>query len=152
MTGQRLQEVKNLVKSCYRAPRISRHPSILTATPGPYYTSSFHQVHITLEPYTMYFRIFNQIIRSCRIAKDVAYTYIDAQCATVSPLSVSVWRKLQYRLHKRWQFINLLVVQYGSSQSVSYSKRGQACILEIALKTMVVKKKVFKNPYVTRGA
>lgn len=42
-------------------------------------------------------------------------------------------------------FINLLVVQYGSSQSVSYSKRGQACILEIALKMMVVKKRSLKT-------
>lgn len=41
-------------------------------------------------------------------------------------------------------FINLLVVQYGSSQSVSYSKRGQACILEIALKNDGGKKSLLK--------
>lgn len=77
--------------------------------------------------------------------------YIDAQCATVSPLSaeysicsaeasVSAIQVANMQL-----FINLLVVQYGSSQSVSYSKRGQACILEIALKMMVVKKRPLKT-------
>lgn len=86
--------------------------------------------------------------------------YIDAQCATVSPLSAEYSicsaeasvSAIQEKVANMQLFINLLVVQYGSSQSVSYSKRGQACILEIALKMMVVKKKVFKNPYVTRGA
>lgn len=86
--------------------------------------------------------------------------YIDAQCATVSPLSAEYSicsaeasvLPIQEKVANMQLFINLLVVQYGSSQSVSYSKRGHACILEIALKMMVVKKKVFKNPYVTRGA
>lgn len=51
---------------------------------------------------------------------------------------------IQEKVANMQLFINLLVVQYGSSQSVSYSKRGQACILEIALKMMVVKKRSLK--------
>lgn len=79
--------------------------------------------------------------------------YIDAQCATVSPLSAEYSicsaeasvSAIQEKVANMQLFINLLVVQYGSSQSVSYSKRGQACILEIALKMMVVKKRFLKT-------
>lgn len=79
--------------------------------------------------------------------------YIDAQCATVSPLSAKYSicsaeasvSAIQEKVANMQLFINLLVVQYGSSQSVSYSKRGQACILEIALKMMVVKKRPLKT-------
>lgn len=79
--------------------------------------------------------------------------YIDAQCATVSPLSAehsicsaeASVSAIQEKVANMQLFINLLVVQYGSSQSVSYSKRGQACILEIALKMMVVKKRPLKT-------
>lgn len=79
--------------------------------------------------------------------------YIDAQCATVSPLSAEYSicsaeasvSAIQEKVANMQLFINLLVVQYGSSQSVSYSKRGQACILEIALKMMVVKKRSLKT-------
>lgn len=79
--------------------------------------------------------------------------YIDAQCATVSPLSAEYSiclaeasvLPIQEKVANMQLFINLLVVQYGSSQSVSYSKRGQACILEIALKMMVVKKRSLKT-------
>lgn len=79
--------------------------------------------------------------------------YIDAQCATVSPLSAEYSicsaeasvSAIQEKVANMQLFINLLVVQYGSSQSVSYSKRGQACILEIALKMMVVKKRSLKS-------
>lgn len=79
--------------------------------------------------------------------------YIDAQCATVSPLSAEYSicsaeasvSAIQEKVANMQLFINLLVVQYGSSQSVSYSKRGQACILEIALKMMVVKKRPLKT-------
>lgn len=75
--------------------------------------------------------------------------YIDAQCATVSPLSaeysICSAEAIQEKVANMQLFINLLVVQYGSSQSVSYSKRGQACILEIALKMMVVKKRSLKT-------
>lgn len=79
--------------------------------------------------------------------------YIDAQCATVSPLSAehsicsaeASVSAIQEKVANMQLFINLLVVQYGSSQSVSYSKRGQACILEIALKMMVVKKRSLKT-------
>lgn len=68
--------------------------------------------------------------------------YIDAQCASVSPLSAEYSicsaeasvLPIQEKVANMQLFINLLVVQYGSSQFVSYSKRGQACILEIALK------------------
>lgn len=75
--------------------------------------------------------------------------YIDAQCATVSPLSAEYSicsaeasvSAIQEKVANMQLFINLLVVQYGSSQSVSYSKRGQACILEIALKNDGGKKK-----------
>lgn len=75
--------------------------------------------------------------------------YIDAQCATVSPLSAEYSiclaeasvLPIQEKVANMQLFINLLVVQYGSSQSVSYSKRGQACILEIALKNDGGKKK-----------
>lgn len=79
--------------------------------------------------------------------------YIDTQCATVSPLSAEYSiclaeasvSAIQEKVANMQLFINLLVVQYGSSQSVSYSKRGQACILEIALKMMVVKKRSLKT-------
>lgn len=79
--------------------------------------------------------------------------YIDVQCATVSPLSAEYSiclaeasvSAIQEKVANMQLFINLLVVQYGSSQSVSYSKRGQACILEIALKMMVVKKRSLKT-------
>lgn len=79
--------------------------------------------------------------------------YIDAQCATVSPLSAEYSicsaeasvSAIQENVANMQLFINLFVVQYGSSQSVSYSKRGQACILEIALKMMVVKKRSLKS-------
>lgn len=79
--------------------------------------------------------------------------YIDAQCATVSTLSAEYSicsaeasvSAIQEKVANMQLFINLLVVQYGSSQSVSYSKRGQACILEIALKMMVVKKRSLKT-------
>lgn len=79
--------------------------------------------------------------------------YIDAQCATVSPLSAEYSicsaeasvSAIQEKVANMQLFINLFVVQYGSSQSVSYSKRGQACILEIALKMMVVKKRSLKT-------
>lgn len=79
--------------------------------------------------------------------------YIDAQCATVSPLSAEYSicsaeasvSAIQEKVANMQLFINLLVVQYGSSQSVGYSKRGQACILEIALKMMVVKKRPLKT-------
>lgn len=79
--------------------------------------------------------------------------YIDAQCATVSPFSAEYRicsaeasvSAIQEKVANMQLFINLLVVQYGSSQSVSYSKRGQACILEIALKMMVVKKRSLKT-------
>lgn len=79
--------------------------------------------------------------------------YSDAQCATVSPLSAEYSicsaeasvSAIQEKVANMQLFINLLVVQYGSSQSVSYSKRGQACILEIALKMMVVKKRSLKT-------
>lgn len=79
--------------------------------------------------------------------------YIDAQCATVSPLSAEYSicsaeasvSAIQEKVANMQLFINLFVVQYGSSQSVSYSKRGQACILEIALKMMVVKKRPLKT-------
>lgn len=79
--------------------------------------------------------------------------YIDAQCATVSPLSAEYSicsaeasvSAIQEKVANMQLFINLLVVQYGSSQSVGYSKRGQACILEIALKMMVVKKRSLKT-------
>lgn len=79
--------------------------------------------------------------------------YIDVQCATVSPLSAEYSicsaeasvSAIQEKVANMQLFINLLVVQYGSSQSVSYSKRGQACILEIALKMMVVKKRSLKS-------
>lgn len=71
--------------------------------------------------------------------------YIDAQCATVSPLSAEYSICSAEKVANMQLFINLLVVQYGSSQSVSYSKRGQACILEIALKMMVVKKRSLKT-------
>lgn len=75
--------------------------------------------------------------------------YSDAQCATVSPLSAEYSicsaeasvSAIQEKVANMQLFINLLVVQYGSSQSVSYSKRGQACILEIALKNDGGKKK-----------
>lgn len=79
--------------------------------------------------------------------------YSDAQCATVSPLSAEYSicsaeasvSAIQEKVANMQLFINLFVVQYGSSQSVSYSKRGQACILEIALKMMVVKKRSLKT-------
>lgn len=79
--------------------------------------------------------------------------YIDAQCATVSPLSAEYSiclveasvLPIKEKVANMQLFINLLVVQYGSSQSVSYRKRGQACILEIALKMMVVKKRSLKT-------
>lgn len=79
--------------------------------------------------------------------------YIDAQCDTVSPFSAEYSicsaeasvSAIQEKVANMQLFINLLVVQYGSSQSVSYSKRGQACILEIALKMMVVKKRSLKS-------
>lgn len=56
--------------------------------------------------------------------------YIDAQCALVSPLSAeysiclaeSSVLPIQEKVANMQLFINLLVVQYGSSQSVSYSK------------------------------
>lgn len=75
--------------------------------------------------------------------------YIDVQCATVSPLSAEYSiclaeasvLPIQEKVANMQLFINLFVVQYGSSQSVSYSKRGQACILEIALKNDGGKKK-----------
>lgn len=88
-----------------------------------------------------------------RCCLDMYNVYIDAQCATVSPLSAEYSicsaeasvSAIQEKVANMQLFINLLVVQYGSSQSVSYSKRGQACILEIALKMMVVKKRSLKT-------
>lgn len=88
-----------------------------------------------------------------RCSLNMYNVYIDAQCATVSPLSAEYSicsaeasvSAIQEKVANMQLFINLLVVQYGSSQSVSYSKRGQACILEIALKMMVVKKRSLKT-------
>lgn len=65
--------------------------------------------------------------------------YIDAQCATVSPLSAEYSicsaeasvSAIQEKVANMQLFINLLV--------------GQACILEIALKMMVVKKRSLKT-------
>lgn len=96
----------------------------------------------------------NMFLSYCkRCCLNMYNVYIDAQCATVSPLSAEYSicsaeasvSAIQEKVANMQLFINLLVVQYGSSQSVSYSKRGQACILEIALKMMVVKKRSLKT-------
>lgn len=147
MTGHRLQEVKNLVKSrpCPAIPHCWQLYQVLI------------QVHFISSSYhfrTLYFRIFNQITRSCRIAKTVAYILV-YWCPV--RYSIPFICRMQYlfggsfsigntgKVANMQLFINLLVVQYGSSQSVSYSKRGQACILEIALKNDGGKKKSLKT-------
>lgn len=65
--------------------------------------------------------------------------YIDAQCATVSPLSA------EYRICSAEASVSAIQEKVANMQLFINLLVGQACILEIALKMMVVKKRSLKT-------